>query len=312
MTLTPRSILHGVSLKTFFRDLKREINEDNVFNGGAALAYYLLLSIFPAMIFLLSLLPYLPIQNIDRAIMDLLHQAMPGDAADVFTRTVTEITSQKKGGLLSVGLILALWAASNGMYAIMQQLNITYDVEERRSFIKTRWVALELTLIFGALVIGAFALVVVGGKLEELLAHAIGSGGAVVAMFAAVRWGLILGAMLLGISMTYYLGPDVKQKFRFVTPGGVLACALLIGSSLGFRAYVSHFGNYNATYGSLGAVIVLMLWLYITGVVLLLGSEVNALIEHYSPEGKDKGERAPGAGREDPPGQTQLPPRTAA
>lgn len=280
-----------VPLRRFFTDLSNEIKQDNVSNGAAALAYYLLLSIFPATIFLLSILPFLPIPNLDQTIMDFLKEVLPGTAANVFQGTIEEITLVKKEGLLSFGALFTLWAASNGMYAIMQQLNITYDVVEGRPFWKTRGIALLLTVLFTLLIVGSFALVIFGGTLELWIASLIGENPAILYGFTAIRWVIIITGLLLGFALTYYYGPDVEQEFRFVSPGSVLGGVLLISTSLGFKYYVDHFGKYDATYGSLGAVIVMMLWLYITGLVILIGSEVNALIEHYSPDGKLKGQK---------------------
>ena len=275
----------------FFRDLWREINEDNISSGAASLAYFLMLAIFPAAIFLLSLLPYLPIPNLEEAIMDLLRQVMPAQAAGLFTTTVENVVSERRGGLLSLGFLFTLWAASNGMAAVMEQLNVTYDVKDERSFFKRRGLALLLVVLFGALVVGAFGLIVFGGVLQEQLARVIGWSPALLAFFAGFRWAVILGMITLGFSTIYYFGPDVEQKFRFITPGSVLGTVILVAAALGFRFYVERFGSYEATYGSLGAVIILLLWLYVAGLVLLLGSEVNALLEHYAEDGKSKGEK---------------------
>src|SRR5687767_4574823 len=149
-----------VSWKQLANEVKAQTLLDNVSNGAAALAFYLTLAIFPALIFLLSLLPYLPIANLDRAIMDSLHRGLPDEAANVLEETVRRLVNERKGGLLSVGFIGTIWAASSGMYAIMQQLNITYEVKEERPFVRARTIALLLTFLFGVLVIGGFALVV--------------------------------------------------------------------------------------------------------------------------------------------------------
>ena len=283
--------LPGVSFKQFAKELKSEIKDDNVTNGAAALAYYLMLAMFPALIFILSLLPYLPIDNLDQAIMDLLHQAMPASAADLFEENISGVVNQRSGGLLSFGLLATLWAASTGIYAVMQQLNITYDVKEGRSFFKARGLALLLTLGFGLMIITAFALIVLGGVLQGWLAGQLGWSTPLTVAFSALRWVIILALLLLAFSVIYYYGPDVEQRFRFVSPGSVIGVALLALGALGFRFYVSNFGNYNATYGSLGAVIILLLWLFIVGLVLLFGSEINALVEHHKGEGKRKGEK---------------------
>ncbi len=272
--------------KQLFQEFRAQLTNDNVFNGAAALAYYWTLAIFPALIFLLSLIPYLPVEDLDRAIMDLLHQALPGEAAQALTSNVERLVNQRQGGLLSLGLLGTLWAASSGMYAIMQQLNITYGVKEGRSFFKARGVALLLTLLFGVLVLGAFTLVVLGGVIQDWVASALG--------FAAARWAIIVLTLLLGFALMYYLGPNAKQKFRWITPGSVVGVLLLTLASLAFRFYVTNFGQYDATYGSLGAMIILMLWLYIAGLVLLAGSEVNVVYEQHLPEGKTRGEKRPG------------------
>lgn len=279
------------SKKKFAHDLYMEIEGDNIFNGAAALAYYLFLAIFPAMIFLLSLLPYLPIADLHQAVMEALRQAIPGEAAKALEGVIAEVTKEKRGGLLSLGLFLTLWTASSGFFAIMQQLNITYDVKESRPFWKTRGLAMLLTIAFALLVAGAFALIVLGGVLQGWLGDLVGYNQVLLISFSLLRWFIILLLLLMGFALTYFFGPDVEQEFRFISPGSLLGTGLLILGSLAFRIYVENFGNYSATYGGLGAVIILMVWLYVAGFVILLGSELNALIEHYSLYGKRKGQK---------------------
>lgn len=284
-------MLYGVSAKQFFKDLGSEINDDNVFMGAAALGFYLTLAIFPALILIMTLIPYLPIPNVDQMIMNALGSALPSEASGMVEKVVSEVTEERRGGLLSFGLVATLWAASTGMYAIMLNLNITYDVAEGRSFIRARAVALGLSLLFILLVIGSFALIMLGGVIEDWISDWLGASGIVLAVFAAIRWVMIILSLLLGFALIYYLAPNVEQKFRFITPGSVIGVILLAAASLLFSLYISNFADYSATYGGIGAVIILMLWLYIAGLVILLGSEVNALIEHYSPYGKRKGEK---------------------
>jgi membrane protein len=223
--------------------------------------------------------------------MDFMGEALPQEAAGLFSNVLSQTVESSSGGLLSFGLLFTLWSASAGLYAIMQQLNITYDIKEGRSFVKARGVSILLTLGFLLMIIGAFALIVFGGTLQEWLASFVGRNPVLLAFFASLRWIIIIALLLLGFSMIYYFGPNVEQKFKFITPGSVLGVALLVAASLGFSFYVSNFGNYAATYGSLGAVIILLLWLYLAGFVILVGSEINALLEHYNPEGKQKGDK---------------------
>jgi membrane protein len=272
-------------------ELQRAIEDDHVSNGAAALAFYLMLSIFPMAISLLTLLPYLHIPNLEQAILDLLHQTLPTAAADLFTGTVQSVLSERHGGLLSFGVLLAVWSASRGMYALVQQLNITYGIRESRPYWKVHGLALLLLALFGVLVVGAFGLVVFGGVLEGLLARVFGLGAPLRLAFSGFRW-LVIGVfLLLAFSLIYYFGPDTKQRFRLITPGAVGGVLVLGLASLGFRYYVSKFARLSATYGSLGAVIALLLWLYVTGLVFLVGAEVNRLVEnHRSPGGLAKEE----------------------
>lgn len=268
--------------KRFVADLWRKLKRDNVFNGAAALGFYLTLAIFPAMILTMALVPYMPIERVDQAIMDLLHQGLPASAADVFRRVVEEVARERRGGLLSFGVVATLWAASSGMYAIMQQLNITYDVGEGRPFLRARATALALSLLFIALVLGSLSLVVLGGVIQDWIGARWGYSSPLLTFFVVFRWVVIGIALILAFALIYYLAPNVKERFRFITPGSVVAAVLLVGASLGFSFYTGRFADYDATYGSIGAVIVLMLWLYIAGLVILVGSVINVLLNRYA------------------------------
>ena len=269
-------------MKQFAADFWRKLNDDNVFNGAAALGFYLTLAIFPAMIVTMSVIPYLPIARVDQAIMDLLHQAMPGKAAELFTGVVAEVTSERRGGLLSFGLIATLWAASTGMYAIMKQLNVTYRVDEARPFLRARATALGLSLMFIVLVLGSLSLVVLGGVIQDWIGSRWGYSSPLLTFFAVFRWVVIGIGLILAFALIYYLAPNVQERFRFLTPGSFIGAVLLVGASLGFSFYAGRFADYDSTYGSIGAVIVLMLWLYIAGLVILVGSVINVLFFRYT------------------------------
>lgn len=266
-------------ISRFFSDLYKQIREDNVFNGAAALAFYLTLAIFPTLIALMALIPYLPIVRVDEAIMDLLGQALPQRAADVVSSVVQEVVGERRGGLLTAGLAAAVWASSTGMYAIMQQMNIVYGVAEGRPFVRARVTALGLTLLFGVLILGAFTLVVLGGVIQSWLAERFGLSDVMLALFVVFRWAVIVMSLVLGIALIYHFAPNRRRPLALLTPGALSATVLLVGASLAFRFYVDRFGNYSATYGSIGAVIVLMLWLYLAGCVILVGAEVDAMRE---------------------------------
>jgi len=258
--------------------LIHKIREDDVFNGAAVLGFYLTLAMFPAVILTMALIPYLPIEHVDQAIMDLLSQALPANAADMFKGVVEEVTQKPRRGLLSFGLVASLWATSTGMYAVMQQLNTIYGVKEARGFVRGRLVAIGLSLLFVVLAILSFSLVVLGGVMQDWLGAHLGTGNALLTFFVWFRWVVIVSALVLGFALIYFLAPNLKQPFALVTPGSVAGALLLVLASLGFARYVQSFGDYSAMYGSVGAMIVLMLWLYMTGLAILIGAELNALV----------------------------------
>ena len=292
--------------RQFLKELYRETVDDDVLNGAAALGFYLMLAIFPAMIFVLAVIPYLPIANVDQAIMHLLRQTLPASAADMFAGVVQKVTREQRGGLLSFGLLAALWATSTGMYAIMQQLNITYDVDEGRGFLRARLVAIALSLLFVVLVLGGFSLIVLGGQIQAWLGSRFGFGDALLAFFIVSRWVIILAGLLLAFSLIYYLAPNVEQKFKFITAGSVVGVVVLLVASLAFAWYTQSFGHYDATYGSVGAVIVLMMWLYIAGLAILFGSEINAIIERHAADGKQNVGNAIGQRKRDADARSQA------
>jgi membrane protein len=279
--------LDSLTWKHFFTALYEE--RDYFFNGAAAVAFFMILSLFPAMIFFLSLLPYLPIA-VDQILIEFLFDAMPGEAAQMFMGIVEEV-AQPRGGLLSLGLLFTLWTASTALYAAMRELNHTYRVEETRPFWKRRAVAAGLMLIFFLIMVLSFTAIVLGGYIEQGLMHILGWEKIMITLFTLFRYTVITLMLLLAFAVIYYWGPNVEQKFKFVTPGSVFGTFVFIAASAGFQLYVDNVADYAATYGGLGAVIALLLWLYITAFALLLGSEINAIIEHHHPEGKNLGER---------------------
>ena len=262
----------------FLKEMWKEIQDDNVFNGAAAIAYFLLFSIFPAAIFLISLIPYLPIPHLQQAIMDLLYQVLPEQSAKLLEGTVLNAIANKKGGVLTFGFFLMLWSASAGIFSAIEQMNITYDRKEHRPFWKVRLTALFLLLIIFFLIVGSLSLVIFGGVLQSGLARLIGWSTPLLIFFAVLRWMILAAFLILGLELTFYLGPDVPHRFRFISYGSLTGAILIAFASLGFQLYITHFRDYSATYGSLGAVIILMFWLYLVSTALLTGSEINAIL----------------------------------
>lgn len=267
----------------FAKALWRQFNDDDILNGAAVLAFFFLLAAFPAAIFVLSLLPSLSVPHLQQAIVDLLHQVLPEQSANLFEGTIRSVKSGGHRGLLTFGLVFALWSGSSGVYSLGEQLNAICDKTERRSFWKARAIAIVMTVFFAALTIGTLCLVIFGGTIQSWIASVIGWSEPLRIFFATMRWIILVAAGLFGIAVAYRYGPDVKARFRYLSPGNVVAAALIAVASVGFRFYVSNFGNYGATYGNLASIIVLMLWMYLTGIAVLVGYEVNKIWPPHKP-----------------------------
>jgi membrane protein len=216
-------------------------------------------------------------------------------------KTLGEITSGGKKGLLSIGVLAALWSGSAGMASAMTALNIAYDVEDNRPWWMRRLVALTLTVGFALFVVGALVVLVLGPQISSGVANALGLGDLFTKVWSVLSVPIAVLFVLVAIALVYYLAPAKEMRWRWVTPGSVVALVLWLAMSFGLRIYVSRFGDYNATYGSIGGVILLMLWFYLTSLVLLAGAEVNSEIEHAAasrgaPDAVEKGERSPDEG----------------
>ena len=264
---------------------------DDCLGRAAQLAYYFLFALFPFLLFLVTLLGYIPVPDLLDHIMLLLAHALPREALTLVQDNVHSLVTQPRGGLLSFGIIAALWTSSSAITAIMAGLNRAYGVEENRPWWKVRITALLLTLGSSLFVIAATVLLIFGPQLGTWLASSVGLGDVFAAVWTVGRWVIILGCLIVALAALYYFAPDVQQQWRWITPGSVCAVIGWILASLGFAYYVNNFGSYNATYGSIGAVIVLLTWMYATGFFILVGGELNSEIEHVALSGKNPGER---------------------
>jgi membrane protein len=204
--------------------------------------------------------------------------ALPPDAYDLLARVISEIRGQPREGLLSVSILFALWAASTGMRSVMNALNVAYDVEETRPAWKRYPLSILYTIGLVAVVIATAAFRLIGPWAAQRFAIQLGLTTAVASLWTWLRWPVVILLLLLVVAFIYYLGPNIDQPFRYVTPGSVSAVVVWIIASLGFSAYVESFGNYGATYGSLGGMVVLLLYFFVSSAVLLLGAQINAVI----------------------------------
>ncbi len=270
-----------------------ETSQDNVLGLSAQLAYYFLLALVPAIVSVAAFASFLPGDTMQR-VLDASSGVLPTEMVNIVREQLQNVSGRANGGLFTFGLLMALWSSSAAIVSICDALNRAYDIEEGRPWWKVRLTAIALTLGIAVFAVAAFALVMIGPTLAERIAAQLGLGPAFATAWKISQWPVVFGLVALGIGLLNYFGPDAEQDWEWITPGALLATALWLVASIGFKVYVTRFSDYNATYGSLGGVIVLMLWFYISGLAILVGAEMNAEIEHASPHGKDPGEKVPG------------------
>jgi membrane protein len=253
---------------------------------AAALAYYFVLSLFPALILLSAVVAYLPIPDLFNQALAVMARFLPGDSMGLVRRVLSDVITPNRGTFLSFGILGTLWAASGGFSAAIEALNIAYEVDDDRPFWKTKPLALGLAFMTGALLLIALSVMVVGPRFGEWLAGRVHLSGLFVLLWPYIHWTIAVGFTVLAVEALYYMAPNVKQRFLATLPGAVLAVSCWIGLSYLLGIYFRQFANFNKTYGTLGAAIALMVWLYWTGFAMLVGAELNAELAKISREGK--------------------------
>jgi membrane protein len=270
----------GLTPLDMVRSLWKELSEDEVGVRSASLSYYFILALFPAMFFILSLLGLLagPGSQLRDSLFSNLPRLLPGSASDLMRKTLMEIIGSAGAGKAAFGILGALWSAAGGILALMQSLNVAYELKEDRPTWKQYAVAIGLTTALAVLVLTALGLTVYGGKAADILGNH-GLGHTTVLAWKIVQWPVVLALMFLAFSVTYYFGPNLeKPEWHWITPGSAVGLFGWLIASFGFKIYLHFFNSYSKTYGSLGAAIILLLWLYISGYSILLGGEVNSII----------------------------------
>jgi membrane protein len=268
-----------------------EIRDDDCLGRAAQLAYYFLFALFPFFLFLTALLGYLPIPDLLDRLLETLGQMLPGEALQLVQDNIRLLVMGQRGGLLSFGILAALWTSSSALTAIMDSLNRAYNVDEGRPFWKVRGLALLLTIGLSTFLIVSLILLTFGPQIGAWVADLFGLGRVFELAWNILRWPVIVALLIVAIALLYYVAPDVEQRWQWITPGAACAVIGWLLASPGFSFYVNRFGSYNATYGSIGAVIVLLTWMYVSGLFILIGVEINAEIEHAAQDGKAPGEK---------------------
>ena len=270
-----------------------DINGKHTLQMAAALSYYFVVSLFPALILLSAILAYLPAHDLLNQAFLLMGGFVPKDTLVLVQKVLSDVVSPNRSTFLSFGILGILWTASGGFSATMEALNIAYEVEENRPFWRTRPLAILLTLIIGLLLLTALGVMILGPDFGAWLARKLHLSWLFAIVWPYVHWVVAVGFTVLSVEVLYFLAPNVKQRFWSTLPGAVLAVACWIGLSYGLGVYFRNFANFNKTYGTLGAAIALMIWLYWTGFFMLLGAELNCQLAKETKEGKIPEKEAP-------------------
>jgi membrane protein len=286
------------SLKNFLLDMKSllsvralraavaEFQRDDALGLAAQLAFYLILALFPFLLVLVSLMGTFSSPALAEQVLGYFREVTPEQVYGIIESYLSDIIAGNRPapGLFSVGLVIALWSASGAFAALINALNKAYDVEETRPFWKVRGIALLMTLGLSVMVMIGVLLLVAGPPIGRGIADLFGLGEVFTLVWNVVQWPVALSLMVFTVALLYYFAPDAEQPFRWITPGGLIGVLLWVLASVIFRFYVSNFGSYDATYGSIGAVIVLLLYLYISSLTILFGAELNATLVRLKEE----------------------------
>ncbi len=291
--------LGGLTPRQLAKRVLSGINDDNLLGRASELAYNFILALFPLLLLLLALLGMFASRAtvLKTNLLIYLSQVLPPAAFQVITHTLDEVMRNASNGKLTFGILLTIWFASGGITSMISVLNGAYGIKESRSWWKVRVIAFVLTLAISLLIILALVSVLAGGFVANWIGSYYGMREVTIIAWKAGQILLATAFVTLSFSVIYYFGADVEeQHWYWITPGSVTGVLLWITASFGFRAYLHFFNSYSRTYGSLGAVMILLMWLYVTSFAFLVGGEINAQIEHAAarrghPEAKAPGEK---------------------
>jgi membrane protein len=281
----------------FRRTFKESFFEDNCLGMAAQLAYYFFFALFPALLMLIALASYFPYHTLVNDLFKMIGGFAPPEVLTIITDQLAKIAKGEQGGLFTVGFLITIWSTSSALTAIIDTLNAAYDIQEGRPWWKVRLIAIGLTMGVALFILLSFGLVLAGPTLAEQVANRFYLGSVFEWSWKILQWPIVFGFVSAAFAIVYYFAPDAEQDWVWLTPGAIFATTLWLLASLGFKFYVANWGSYTETYGAIGGVMILMLWFYISGLVILLGAEMNAEIEHASPYGKQSGEKVPGQKR---------------
>ncbi|MBI4499493.1 MAG: YihY/virulence factor BrkB family protein [Chloroflexi bacterium] len=275
--------LDAFSAGRLLRTLVREIGDDDVFGMAAEMAYRFLFAVFPLLLFLATALGFvgdaLGFDDLFAGLLRQVNPLLPDPVNQTLNQYVAGLLGTRSSAFLTVGLVGTLWGAAGGVGTLIKALNRAYDVEHFRPFWRRQLLALVVTVTLPPIGLALFILAVLGRKLAVWLGDALGLGYGLVELMALARWPVLVLLLVVGLSLLYHVLPNTRHRYVWSLPGSIFATAGWLLLTQGFSLYVANFGKYDATYGSFGAAIAFLLWLYLVGVVVLLGAEINALLE---------------------------------
>ena len=281
----------------FFKLTFKEVGEDHVMAFAGNLTYKALFAIFPFFTFLLSLLGIFNATDLVTSTINQLSGVAPETATEFVKTQLLAITENQAASAFTFGaivsILLALWGVSGAFRSVMEAMNVMYEVEEDRPAWKVYGLSIFMSLAVIIFMLGALVLIVFGEPIGKTVADLVGLGSIFETVWSIVKWPVVACVVLLTFSLIYFFAPAAKQKFRWISPGSLLAFAFWLLFSLAFSIYASNAGSFSATYGSLAGVIILMLYVYYSAFIMLLGAEMNQVIEWHIPGGKDEGEKVP-------------------
>jgi membrane protein len=291
----------NLGLVELMKRLVQEIQEDHLAAFAGNLTYKGLFALSPFFVFLLSLLGLFGASDLVTTTIDRIGNALPPGATDFLQNQLLQIVQSKTAGAFTVGaiisLLLALWGVSGAFRSVMEAMNVMYEIEEDRPFWKQLLISVFLSLGVAALLIFALVLVVFGPEIGETVADAAGLGSVFQVVWNVVQWPVLIFLVVLAFALVYYYAPDAEQRFRWISPGSIVAVLLWLVFSLLFSIYVEKSGSFNATYGTFAGIIILMLYIYYSSFIMLVGAQLNQVIEEHIPEGKNEGEKTLNADR---------------
>jgi len=252
--------------------------EGAITTRASSLAFNFFLAFFPSIIVLFTLIPYIPIEGLQETLMGLLGSVLPPSTNEITFQTLEDIINNPRSGLLSIGFILALYFSTNGINSLIEAFNSSYHIRETRPLIQQRILSLGLTLLLSLMLIIAIGLIIFGTVIVNYLisAETITTSAANLIIYG--KWMVMLAMLFFGISILFHLGPALKNKWKLFSPGSIFATIFIIITSIGFNYYIQNFSQYNKIYGSIGTLMIILLWMYFNSIILLTGFELNASI----------------------------------